>query len=208
MGGLPQWTRDRFSTVALAQSAGRVQKRISPEPVLDSRRALCERAESQGGRYAVVYVAAKLRVLGPACSWPETSTLTDCTAHLSPLREAIEEFAVSERISLLDLTTPLADFAADGPGAMVLGRHPCQHDREPRDGRRAPRVACPARRALEGCAPGISPRSLRSEARHSDDRVTISGSAPRLRRPRAPKARSRRIRANLDSFEADRRRRA
>ena len=73
-----------------------------------------QNVESARGQYAVVYVPAKIRVLGPSCSWPVDSSITDYRMLLSPLREWLTTWCREQGIALLDLSDPLGDSAARG----------------------------------------------------------------------------------------------
>lgn len=63
--------------------------------------------ESRGGAYAVVLIPAKIRVLGPFCSWPPDSVLSDFESHLNPLRDYLTQWAREREVALLDLSEPL-----------------------------------------------------------------------------------------------------
>ena len=68
----------------------------------------------RGGRHAVVYVPAKIRVLGPLCTWPEQSSLRGHVQHLNPLRELLLADARQRGVAVLDLSEPLAAAARGG----------------------------------------------------------------------------------------------
>lgn len=68
----------------------------------------------RGGRHAVVYVPAKIRVLGPLCTWPAESSLRGHEAHLNPLRERLLADARARGVPVLDLSEPLAEAARAG----------------------------------------------------------------------------------------------
>ncbi len=67
-----------------------------------------------GGSYAVVMVPAKLRVIGPLCTWPAGSKLADYEAHLGPLPDQIRQRCEQEGIDMLDLTQSLRESATNG----------------------------------------------------------------------------------------------
>lgn len=67
--------------------------------------------QALGGRFAVVFVPTKLRVLGPQCKFPTTSEISDYHAHLSPLREHLVTWSSRVRIPTMDLTEPLQESA-------------------------------------------------------------------------------------------------
>lgn len=70
--------------------------------------------EAAGGRYAIVMIPSKLRILGPLAEFPPSSPLRDVEAHCSPLPGRIAEFCAAESIPYLDLTEPLAEAARAG----------------------------------------------------------------------------------------------
>lgn len=67
-----------------------------------------------GGRYAVVLVPAKLRVLGPLCRWPAGSALADWREQLSPLPEFLARWCADRAVPYLDLTDALSTAARAG----------------------------------------------------------------------------------------------
>lgn len=67
--------------------------------------------EAGGGRYAVVVVPEKYRVLAPLCRWPEGSDLSDYQANLSPLSAVVLDWCRREGIAALDLFEPLQQAA-------------------------------------------------------------------------------------------------
>ena len=77
------------------------------EPVLGALSAFRTRVESRGGRYAVVFLPSKLRVLGPLCEFTEGALYADVATQLSDLPQRLAEWARSEDIPLLDLTPAL-----------------------------------------------------------------------------------------------------
>lgn len=84
------------------------------DPVLASLRAMRDTVESAGGRYALILIPSKLRVLGPLCDWPEDSDLRDYEAHLGPLPDLLQDWCRQEGIDLLDLTDDLVRAAESG----------------------------------------------------------------------------------------------
>ncbi len=70
--------------------------------------------EAAGGRYAVVLIPDKLRVLGPYCRWEEGALLADSPSQLSTLPSALAEWAAQESVAFLDLTPALDRSAAGG----------------------------------------------------------------------------------------------
>ncbi len=67
-----------------------------------------------GGRYLVVFIPSKLRVVGPFCRWPERSALTEYESHLSPFRDFVIKRCKETSIALLDLTDGLIRSARAG----------------------------------------------------------------------------------------------
>lgn len=78
--------------------------------VLDIRQYV----KTNGGEYIVVYVPAKIRVLGPVCKWNPNSPLTDYENHLNPLREKITQWCVNQNIPLIDTTDAFLRIARTG----------------------------------------------------------------------------------------------
>jgi hypothetical protein len=68
----------------------------------------------EGGRFGVVFVPSKLRVLGPFCRFPVGSELSNYASHVSPLRRYLHDWSASNKIDLLDLTDPLQEAARAG----------------------------------------------------------------------------------------------
>ena len=77
--------------------------------------------EAAGGRYAVVLVPDKLRVLGPLCAWPPKSAIRDWKAELSRLPEALATWSREQHVELLDLTEALSGAAEKGPSPWFQG---------------------------------------------------------------------------------------
>jgi hypothetical protein len=83
-------------------------------PVLEAMARFGREVEAAGGRYGVVFVPSKLRVLGPACErWPAGSDLVDAW-DANPLRATAHAWAESQGIALVDLTGPLRAAARAG----------------------------------------------------------------------------------------------
>lgn len=66
-----------------------------------------QRVESQGGRYRVVHIPTKLRVLGPLMRWPDDTKIAPYERHLGPLPAAMAAWARTEGVPYLDLTEAL-----------------------------------------------------------------------------------------------------
>lgn len=84
------------------------------EPILATLGEARRHVESAGGRYAVVVIPEKIRVLGPLCRWPPESELADFAAHCSPLPAAVRQWAAREGVPALDLTDALVGAAKGG----------------------------------------------------------------------------------------------
>ena len=68
---------------------------------------LKQEVEARGGAYAVVLIPAKIRVLGPFCTWPADSAIAEVESHLNPLRAYLAQWGAEQGVALLDLTEPL-----------------------------------------------------------------------------------------------------
>lgn len=84
------------------------------EPICETILGLRETIESLGGTYAIVYVPAKIRVVGPFCQFPPESAIQEYQSHLSPLREWMSAWCLEQDVPLLDLTDSLIESAAAG----------------------------------------------------------------------------------------------
>lgn len=73
-----------------------------------------EHVSASGGVLGIVYVPAKLRVVGPLCEWPALSKIQDMPSHLNPLREELTDWCAEQGIPMLDCTEPLQAAAASG----------------------------------------------------------------------------------------------
>ncbi|HET6162647.1 MAG TPA: hypothetical protein VFG37_03200 [Planctomycetota bacterium] len=97
------WTADQFRG-----KEGEIAPILA---ALDETRRFVEAA---GGRYAVVAIPDKIRILGPLCTWPAGCELADWRAHCSPLPQAVAQWAEERRVPELDLTDALQRAAAAG----------------------------------------------------------------------------------------------
>jgi hypothetical protein len=70
--------------------------------------------ETRGGRYGVVVIPDKLRILGPLVRWPAGSDLTDYRAHSGPLPQEVAAWGLREKVAVLDLTPALERSAQSG----------------------------------------------------------------------------------------------
>jgi hypothetical protein len=82
--------------------------------VCQALRDMRDTVTSAGGSFAIVFVPEKIRVLGPSCEFPPTSTMRDYKSHFSPLRSWLTEWCAKEGIAMLDLTDPLAESTRAG----------------------------------------------------------------------------------------------
>lgn len=97
------WTRRSFDGV---------EAEIAPmTAALD---AFAAEVTAQGGRFAVILVPTKYRVLHDQCSFPESSPLADPAANLSPLPTALAAWSQRTGIALLDLSQTLTASAQAG----------------------------------------------------------------------------------------------
>jgi hypothetical protein len=76
--------------------------------------AFAEEVTQKGGRYLLVFVPTKFRVLSERCSFAAGSRLSDVAAHLSPLRSHLHDWSDAAGLGLLDLTDPLRLAAREG----------------------------------------------------------------------------------------------
>ncbi len=70
--------------------------------------------EAAGGRYAVVLIPAKIRVLGPLCTFGDGSAIADWRAHCGPAPEYLRAWSERERVAYVDLTPALVQSARAG----------------------------------------------------------------------------------------------
>lgn len=70
--------------------------------------------EAAGGRYAVVLIPAKIRVLGPLCTFGAGSAIADWRSHCGPLPEHLRAWSERERAAFIDLTPALVESARAG----------------------------------------------------------------------------------------------
>jgi hypothetical protein len=78
---------------------------------------LKQRVEQQGGRYCVVSIPSKMRVLGPACTFPADSDLSDVESNIGPLPASLAAWAAAKGVDYLDLAPALSE-------SMTAGRIP------------------------------------------------------------------------------------
>jgi hypothetical protein len=84
------------------------------EPVADALLETCRDVRAAGGTFAVVLIPAKIRVLGPHCSYGPESELADWQRELGPLPAYLESRLERAGIAYLDLTPALAGATASG----------------------------------------------------------------------------------------------
>jgi len=95
------------------------------EPLTQALLDMNEYVTGAGGQYGVVYIPAKLRVLGPFCHWPEQSELIEYEKLLSPLRDVLVRWAQSNGIDVLDTTDAFIAIADRGEIPWFTGdTHP------------------------------------------------------------------------------------
>jgi hypothetical protein len=70
--------------------------------------------ETRGGKYAIVIVPEKYRVLAPLCRWPDGSDLSDYQSNLSLLSGVVRDWCKHEGVPALDLLGALQKAAQDG----------------------------------------------------------------------------------------------
>ena len=82
-----------------------------------------EYVHANGGTYGIVFVPAKLRVLGRFCKWPEDSRGYE--AHLSPMRDLLLRWCKDTGTSVVDATPDLVAAASAGEIPWLFGdTHP------------------------------------------------------------------------------------
>ena len=72
------------------------------------------RVEARGGRYGVVFIPMKMRVVGARCTWPAESSIRDAERHIGWFRDRIVAWGRESRTPLLDSTGALCAAAAGG----------------------------------------------------------------------------------------------
>lgn len=75
--------------------------------VLETLGRVRKHVEAQGGRYRLVHIPTKLRVLGPLMRWREDTKIAPYERHLGPLPAALASWASAEGVPYLDLTAAL-----------------------------------------------------------------------------------------------------
>ncbi len=75
--------------------------------ILESLRQLDAYVRGKGGHFGVVLLPAKLRVIGPLCTFPPDSILLPMADHLSPLPEALARWSAETGVPCLDPTVAL-----------------------------------------------------------------------------------------------------
>ena len=98
-----QWLRQSFE--GLEGEIPRITKTLG-----EIRRSV----ESAGGRYALVLVPEKMRVLGPLCRFDEGSEIADWKSQCGPLPEALRAWAADNDVPFVDLTEALRASARAG----------------------------------------------------------------------------------------------
>lgn len=75
--------------------------------VIETLGRVRKHVEAQGGRYRLVHIPTKLRVLGPLMRWPDESKIAPYERHLGPVPAALAAWAQAEGVPYLDLTASL-----------------------------------------------------------------------------------------------------
>lgn len=97
------WTWNSFQSVEHRQV-----------PLFQRIESFARAVERTGGVYVLVFVPAKIRVVGPSCEhWPPTSDLRDAIDE-NPLRASAHRFHRQTGVPLIDLTEPLRAAAHRG----------------------------------------------------------------------------------------------
>ncbi len=81
------------------------------ERITDSLDSFAEKIRGSGGSFAVVFVPAKIRVLGPLCDFPQKSLISDYAQQYGELRERMLSWSQQTGIPVIDLTKPLGEVA-------------------------------------------------------------------------------------------------
>ncbi len=84
------------------------------ERVMSACSEIREYVEERGGRYGIVLVPAKIRVLGPLCEWPEDSSLDGYEDELNPMLGWVRDWCEKQDVPLIDVTATLAAQASEG----------------------------------------------------------------------------------------------
>jgi hypothetical protein len=91
------------------------------DAIMAETRAMSNEVKAAGGRYTLVYVPSKLRVLGPFCEWPTQTDFKDLSSWLSPWRARVQEDSEAAGIPFLDLTEPLLFSMREGKVPWLWG---------------------------------------------------------------------------------------
>lgn len=97
------WTAEDYEASALEHDA-----------IMAELRAAADETRSAGGRYVLVYVPSKLRILGPSCEWPVETDIKDLSSWIIPWRDRVRSDSQAAGIPLLDLSAPLLSSAREG----------------------------------------------------------------------------------------------
>ncbi len=84
------------------------------DAIMEAIRKVSSQVEAAGGRYAVVYVPTKLRILGPFCRWPDGTDIKELSNWISPWRARVTKDVEATGIPFLDLTEPLLASMREG----------------------------------------------------------------------------------------------
>jgi hypothetical protein len=101
--------------VYFLNDAARIDSHRAEFPVIaDALREARRDLDGQGARYALVFVPAKLTVLGPQMTWDEDSALSDTRLQRSLFRDDMRQFAEREELPYFDTTEALQAAARQG----------------------------------------------------------------------------------------------
>lgn len=91
----------------LAQSFRGLETEL--EPIAASLADLRRKVEAAHGHFGVVLIPSKIRVLGPSCTFPPDSAISDHQSQCGPLPEFLSQWAAREGVAYLDLTAALQE---------------------------------------------------------------------------------------------------
>jgi hypothetical protein len=98
-----QWARNSFEGVESEASI-----------ITHALEAADTRIRAAGGRYKVVFIPTKLRVLTELCRYPVESAIQDPAKHLGPLHRHLLAWGAAKGVPVLDLTESLSQAAKAG----------------------------------------------------------------------------------------------
>lgn len=80
----------------------------------ESLAAFRKEVEGKGGRYAIVFLPDKTRILLPVMELPARTALNKDEPHLSPLREPLKKWCADNGVPILDVTDAMGTAARTG----------------------------------------------------------------------------------------------